>query len=114
MAEFDKECVSSARAKGQLDGVHVLVGDQADHGTLQVLGIHYQCYSPNYLHTYLFIYHSRLFINYIPFDQSTYIHTYIHTYLFIYHSRLLINYIPFYQSIYLHTYIPVYLIIAAY
>ena len=36
MAEFDKECVASARAKGQLDGVHVLVGDQADRGTLQV------------------------------------------------------------------------------
>ena len=53
MAEFDKECVSSARAKGQLDGVHVLVGDQADHGTLQVLRIHYQCYSPNYLLTYI-------------------------------------------------------------
>ena len=52
MAEFDKECVSSARAKGQLDGVHVLVGDQADHGTLQVLGIHYQCY----IHTYIPVY----------------------------------------------------------
>ena len=36
MAEFDQECVASARTKGQLDGVHVLVGDQADRRTLQV------------------------------------------------------------------------------
>ncbi|CAB9503026.1 2'-O-methyltransferase [Seminavis robusta] len=33
-AEYDGECVQKAKAKGQLDGLHPLVGDQADEGVL--------------------------------------------------------------------------------
>merc|ERR1719223_912846 len=34
-AEYNQECVESSRAKGQLNGVHTLVGDQGDVGTVQ-------------------------------------------------------------------------------
>lgn len=33
-AEYDKECTELARAKGGLDGINVLVGDQGDFATL--------------------------------------------------------------------------------
>ena len=34
-AEFDAECVEAARAKGQLEGVRTLTGDQGDAATLE-------------------------------------------------------------------------------
>ena len=35
MAEYDKECVTKAKASNQLDGVHALVGDQGDKEVLK-------------------------------------------------------------------------------
>jgi hypothetical protein len=33
-AEYDGDCVNESKEKGQLDGIHTLVGDQGDNATL--------------------------------------------------------------------------------